>query len=337
MSQGLSLAIVGAAGLVGEAVLEILDGRGLELSELTLLDTGENVGKHLQFKETSHQVKALEDFDFSQAQLAVFVAGDAISEEYAQQAADQGCVVVDSSSAFANEFDVPVVVADVNPERVMDYQNRGILSVPGSAAAISLQALAPIHRHASIKRVNVTVFQAVSSLGKSGIEELAGQTARLLNGQTPESNVFDKQIAFNVLPQVGKTDENGYSYEELQLVNSIQAVLGEGVAVNPTCTQVPVFFGHGVSLAIECWDPVSAEEVKELFAYTDDITIAETSDGYATAVTDAAKSDQLYIDRIREDISCENGINLWLVADNVRRGIALNSVLIVETLINQYL
>lgn len=336
MSQGINLAVVGATGLVGEAIVEILEQRELLLDNLVLLDSEENVGTTLQFNDTSCRVESVSDFDFSQVQIALFSGAENLSEEHAQIAADQGCVVIDCSRTFSDEFDVPMVVASVNPERIAEYPNRGIISTPSPLAVPLLSAVAPIHRHASVKRINVAAYQSVSSAGKQGVEELAGQTARLLNGQTPETKVFEKQVAFNVLPVVGDVLENGYSSEELNLVRDVQQVLGsDGLMVNPTCVQVPVFFGHGQALHIECWDPLSAEEVRELYSYADNLEISE-GEQVATPVTDAAKNDQIFVSRIREDISCENAVDMWLVADNIKQGIALNCVQIAEVLVNQY-
>lgn len=337
MSQGVNLAVVGATGLVGEAIVEILEAKELQFESLTLLDSEDNVGTTVQFNDKSHRIESISEFDFSEVQLAMFAGTDEISEEYAQIAADQGCVVIDCTRAFCDEYDVPMVMATVNPERIAEYSNRGIISTPAAVAAPLLSIIAPIHRQASIKRINVATYQAVSSAGKSGVEELAGQTARLLNGQTPEMNNFAKQIAFNVIPQVGEVLENGYSSEEMSLVRDVQSVLGDdGLMVNPTCVQVPVFFGYGEAVHIECWDQISAEEVKELFSYTDNISLID-EEGGATSVTDAAKNDDIFISRIREDISCENALDLWLVADNVKQATALNCVQIAEVLVNQYL
>lgn len=337
MNQGINLAVVGATGLVGEAIVEILEQKELPLEGITLLDSDKGVGTTLQFNDKSCRVESVSDFDFSEVQIALFSGSDELSEEYAQVAADQGCIVVDCSRVFSEEYDVPMVVATVNPEQISEYSNRGIISTPSPASVPLLTAIAPIHRQAAIKRINVATYQAVSSAGKPGVEELAGQTARLLNGQTPESSVFDKQIAFNALPLVGSLLENGYSSEEMSLVLSVQKVLGnDGLMVNPTCVQVPVFFGHGEAVHIECWDPISAEEVKELLSYNQGIQLIEEGE-CATAVTDAAKNDEVFISRIREDISCENALDLWLVADNVKQGTALNCVQIAEVLVNQYL
>ncbi|MFT6351619.1 MAG: aspartate-semialdehyde dehydrogenase [Neptuniibacter pectenicola] len=340
MEQGYKIAVVGATGMVGETILEILEQREFPVEQLFLLASEHSVGKSIQFKEKSHRVAAIDDFDFSQVQIAFFTAGVSISEEHAQIAADQGCIVIDNTSCFRYEEDVPLVIPEVNPEHIADFRNRGIIANPNCSTIQMLLALAPIHRHASIKRINVATYQAVSGSGKKGVEELAGQTAKLLNAQTPENKVYPRQIAFNVLPQIDEFQDNGYTKEEMKMVWETQKILGdESVRVNPTCVRVPVFFGHSEAVHVECWDSISAEEVKELMMQSPGIALVDeqADGGYATAVSDAAKNDDVFVSRIREDISCENAINMWIVADNVRKGAALNSVQIAEILVQQYI
>jgi len=340
MEQGYKIAVVGATGMVGETILEILEQREFPVEQLFLLASEHSVGKSIQFKEKSHRVAAIDDFDFSQVQIAFFTAGASISEEHAQVAADQGCIVIDNTSCFRYEEDVPLVIPEVNPEHIADFRNRGIIANPNCSTIQMLLALAPIHRHASIKRINVATYQAVSGSGKKGVEELAGQTAKLLNAQTPENKVYPRQIAFNVLPQIDEFQDNGYTKEEMKMVWETQKILGdESVRVNPTCVRVPVFFGHSEAVHVECWDSISAEEVKELMMQSPGIALVDeqADGGYATAVSDAAKNDDVFVSRIREDISCENAINMWIVADKVRKGTALNSVQIAEILVQQYI
>lgn len=340
MEQGYKVAVVGATGMVGEAILEILEQREFPVDELFLLASSNSVGKSMQFSEKSYRVTDIDEFDFSIAQIAFFTAGSLVSEEYAQAAADQGCIVIDNTSCFRYEYDVPLVIPEVNPESIADFRNRGIIANPNCSTIQMLLALAPIHRHASIKRINVATYQAVSGSGKKGIEELAGQTAKLLNAQTPENDVYPKQIAFNVLPQIDDFQDNGYTREEMKMVWETQKVLGdEALSVNPTCVRVPVFFGHSEAVHVECWDSISAEEVKELMIQSPGIELVDeqVDGGYATAVSDAAKNDDVFVSRVREDISCENAINMWIVADNVRKGAALNSVQIAEILVQQYI
>ena len=340
MEQGYKIAVVGATGMVGETLLEILEQRAFPVEQLFLLASEHSVGKSIQFNELSHRVEAIDDFDFSKVQIAFFTAGASISEEYAQIAADQGCIVIDNTSCFRYEEDVPLVIPEVNPEHIADFRNRGVIANPNCSTIQMLLALAPIHRHASIKRINVATYQAVSGSGKKGVEELAGQTAKLLNAQTPENKVYPKQIAFNVLPQIDEFQDNGYTKEEMKMVWETQKILGdESIRVNPTCVRVPVFFGHSEAVHVECWDSISAEEVKELMMQSPNIALVDeqADGGYATAVSDAAKNDDVFVSRVREDISCENAINMWVVADNVRKGAALNSVQIAEILVQQYI
>jgi len=234
MEQGYKVAVVGATGMVGETILEILEQREFPVDELFLLASSNSVGKSMQFSEKSYRVTDIDEFDFSNAQIAFFTAGSLVSEEYAQVAADQGCIVIDNTSCFRYEYDVPLVIPEVNPEKIADFRNRGIIANPNCSTIQMLLALAPIHRHASIKRINVATYQAVSGSGKKGIQELAGQTAKLLNAQTPENKVYPKQIAFNVLPQIDDFQDNGYTKEEMKMVWETQKILGdESVRVNP--------------------------------------------------------------------------------------------------------
>lgn len=340
MSRLFNIAVVGATGLVGEAVLEMLEQREFPIGELHLLASEESAGQQVQFKDKNYRIEMPDDFDFSSVEIAFFSAGIEASENYAQQAADQGCVVIDNSTCFSDEHDVPMVIPEVNPEQLGEFQNRGIITSPSAETIQMLLAVAPLHRHAAVKRINVVTYQSVSGSGREGVKELAGQTARLLNAQSPETNVYPKQIAFNVLPQSGLLEDNGYAFGEMQLVRETQKILAdESVMVNPTCVRVPVFFGHSEALHVECWDRISAEEVCEILSQSAGITLVgdQLDDTCATPVTDAAKNDDVFVSRVRDDISCENAINLWVVADNVRKGAALNSVQIAEILASQYL
>lgn len=339
MSEGINLAVVGVSSLVGEALVEILEQRDFPIETLFLLDHAEQAGRQLPFKDKSQKVTAAADFDFAQAGIAIFADDLELAEDYAQTAADQGVTVIDLSGAFRAEYDVPMVIPEVNPEALAEYANRGIVASPSALVVQTLLSIVPIHRQASVKRINLSTYQAVSSAAKAGVEELAGQTAKLLNAQTPENKAFPKQIAFNVLPQIGEIEENGYSREEMVIVHEVQKILGEHVQVNPSCVQVPVFFGHSANVNIECWDPMSAAEATELLNIATGVEVLdqETEEGFATAVNEAAKADEVFVSRIREDISCENAINLWVVADNIRKGAALNAVQIAEILTQQYI
>lgn len=340
MERTFNVAIVGTTGLVGEAIIEILEQREFPVGELFLLASENSAGKSLQFKEKSHRVELLQDFDFSQVEIALFSAGSEASMQYAPIAADAGCVVIDNTSCFRYDPDIPLVIPEVNPEMIGEYRNQGIIANPNCSTIQMLMALAPVHREAGIERINVSTYQAVSGSGRKAVKELAGQTARLLNGLSIDAEVYPKQITFNVLPQIDELQDNGYTREEMKMVLETQKILGdESIRVNPTCVRVPVFFGHSESLHVETRDPISALDVRELLLNMDGVEVVDepVDGGYATPVTDGVGKDEVFVSRIREDISSPNGINMWVVSDNVRKGAALNSIQIAELLIQHYL
>ena len=285
-------------------------------------------------------MSAIDDFDFSQAHIGLFSAGGSVSAEYAPKAAAAGCVVVDNTSHFRRDDDIPLVVSEVNPEAIAGYTKRNIIANPNCSTMQMLVALKPIHDAVGIERINVATYQAVSGTGKSAIEELASQTARLLNAQTIESKVYPKQIAFNVLPHIDTFQDNGYTREEMKMVWETQKILGdETIRVTPTCVRVPVFYGHAEAVHIETKAPISEDVATKLLEQTPGIVVMDKREdgGYPTPVGDAAGTDPVFVGRIRNDISHPNGLNLWVVADNLRKGAALNSVQIAEELVRNYL
>jgi len=340
MSRTYDVAIVGATGAVGEVLIEILEERKFPVGKLHLLASERSAGKRVTFAGSSHTVKDLATFDFSQAQIGLFSAGGSVSAQYAPAAASAGCVVIDNTSHFRREEDVPLVVPEVNPQAVTGFRQRGIIANPNCSTIQMLVALKPLHDAARIERINVATYQAVSGTGKSAIEELAGQTARLLNGQPAETSVYPKQIAFNALPHIDSFQDNGYTREEMKMVWETQKIFDDpSILVNPTCVRVPVFHGHAEAVHIETRDKLSADEARRLLAQAPGVTVIDdrADGGYATQVTDAAGQDAVFVSRVREDISCERGLNLWVVSDNLRKGAALNSVQIAELLITQQL
>ncbi|MFK7864074.1 MAG: aspartate-semialdehyde dehydrogenase [Pseudohongiellaceae bacterium] len=335
-----SVAIVGATGAVGEALIEILEQRNFPVSELFLLASERSAGKTLMFNNKSVKVTDLAEFDFSQAQIALFSAGGSISEKYAPIAGEAGCVVIDNTSHFRYDDDIPLVVPEVNRERIADYTNRNIIANPNCSTIQMLVALKPLHAAVGIKRISVATYQAVSGSGKSAMDELAKQTADLLNGRDTVSEVYPKQIAFNALPQIDKFMENGYTKEEMKMVWETQKIFGdESIKVSATCVRVPVFFGHSEAVQIETNSQLDVKDARELLENARGVTVIdEHKDGaYPTAVTDSAGQDAVFVGRIRQDISLSNGLSLWVVSDNVRKGAALNSVQIAEELIKTYL
>jgi len=335
-----NVAVVGVTGAVGEVMLEILESRDFPVDTLYPLASARSVGKSVTFKGKRHTVQDLSEFDFSQTPIALFSAGGDISAEFAPIAAAAGCVVIDNTSHFRRDSDIPLVIPEVNAEAIGQFRNRGIIANPNCSTIGMLVALKPLYDAVGIERINVATYQAVSGTGKAAIEELAGQTARLLNGKPAEADVYPKQIAFNALPHIDEFQDNGYTREEMKMVWETQKILGDpDIKVNPTCVRVPVFFGHAEAVHIETRTEITAESARSLLEAAEGVTVLDRHEpgGYPTPVTDAAGQDPVFVGRIRADISHPRGLNLWVVADNVRKGAALNSVQIAEILLEQHL
>ena len=338
--KAVNVAVVGATGAVGEAMIEILESRDFPVDQLFPLASSRSAGKSLRFKGKRYTVQDLSNFDFSQTPVALFSAGGDVSAEYAPIAAQQGCVVIDNTSHFRRDDDIPLVIPEVNPEAIGQFRQRNIIANPNCSTIGMLMALKPIYDVAGIERINVATYQAVSGTGKDAIEELAGQTARLLNGKEAEPKVYPRQIAFNVIPHIDTFLENGYTREEMKMVWETQKILAdESIRVNPTCVRVPVFYGHAEAVHIETREPVSVTEARALLQAADGVSVLDSPvpGGYPTPVSEAAGADPVFVGRIRADISHPRGLNLWVVADNVRKGAALNSVQIAEVLLSTYL
>jgi aspartate-semialdehyde dehydrogenase len=338
--KAVNVAVVGATGAVGEAMIEILESRDFPVDQLFPLASSRSAGKSLRFKGKRYTVQDLSNFDFSQTPIALFSAGGDVSAEYAPIAAQQGCVVIDNTSHFRRDDDIPLVIPEVNPEAIGQFRQRNIIANPNCSTIGMLMALKPIYDVAGIERINVATYQAVSGTGKDAIEELAGQTARLLNGKEAEPKVYPRQIAFNVIPHIDTFLENGYTREEMKMVWETQKILAdESIRVNPTCVRVPVFYGHAEAIHIETREPVSVTEARALLQAADGVAVLDSPEpgGYPTPVSEAAGADSVFVGRIRADISHPRGLNLWVVADNVRKGAALNSVQIAEVLLSTYL
>jgi aspartate-semialdehyde dehydrogenase len=340
MSDLYDVAVVGATGAVGEAMMSILEERDFPVGNLYPLASSRSAGKTIMFKGSAVKVTDLAEFDFSQAQIGLFSAGGSISEKYAPIAAAAGCVVVDNTSHFRRDEDIPLIVPEVNIEALAEYTRRGIIANPNCSTIQMLVALKPIYDAVGIERINVCTYQAVSGTGKEAIEELAGQTARLLNGQEAECEVYPKQIAFNALPHIDTFQENGYTREEMKMVWETQKIFADhSIQVNPTCVRVPVFYGHSEAVHIETVDKITAQQARELLSNAPGVQVMDerADGGYPTAVGDSAGTDPVFVGRIREDISHPRGLDMWVVSDNVRKGAALNSVQIAEALITTYL
>lgn len=328
-----NVAIAGASGAVGEALVEILQERNFPVGELALLASPRSEGKRVQFNGKSVQIQRLDTFDFSNTQIGLFSAGGSVSAEFAPKAAAQGCIVVDNTSHFRNDDDIPLVVSEVNPECVADYAPRNIIANPNCSTIQMMVALKPIHDAVGITRINVATYQAVSGAGASGIEELAGQTAKLLNGQPIESGKMPAQIAFNAIPQIDTFQENGYTREEMKMAwETCKILQDDSIAVNATCVRIPVFYGHSEAVHIETRQPLSVDDARALLTAAPGVTLLGDHE-LATPVEHGAGTDPVFVSRLRKDISHPNGLDLWVVADNVRKGAALNSVQIAELLL----
>ena len=340
MSKKYNVAIVGATGAVGEAMISILEQRKFPVENVYALASERSAGKRIPFNGGSLVVQDLTKFDFSKADIGLFSAGASLSEEYAPKAAAAGCIVIDNTSQFRYDDDIPLVIPEVNPQSIAEHSVRGIIANPNCSTIQMLVALKPIYDAVGIERINVCTYQAVSGSGKEAIEEVVSQTSQLLNGKPILTKVYPKQIAFNVLPQIDVFMDNGYTKEEMKMVWETKKILGDdSILVNPTAVRVPVFYGHSEAIHIETRNKISVEKVREILAAAPGITVMDerVDGGYPTAVTESSGNDDVFVGRIREDISHEKGIDLWVVADNVRKGAALNSVQIAEELVKNYI
>ncbi len=340
MANKFDVAVVGATGVVGESMLEILAERKFPVGKVYALASERSVGKSVDFGNRELKVEDLAEFDFSKVQIGLFSAGGSISAEYAPMAADASCVVIDNTSHFRYDDDIPLVVPEVNADAIGDYRARGIIANPNCSTIQMVVALKPIYDAVGIERINVCTYQAVSGAGRSAVEELVRQATTLLNGRPLEIEGPAKQIAFNAIPHIDVFLDNRYTKEEMKMVWETRKILGDDdILVNPTAVRIPAFFGHSEAVHIETREKISAAAVAELLAESPGIEVLDgTETGqYPTAVTESSGADPVYVGRIREDISHPRGIDLWVVADNIRKGAALNSVQIAEILAKNYL
>ena len=339
MASQYNVAVLGATGLVGQHLIEILEQRDFPVAQLFPLASSRSAGGSVTFKGKKITVLDADTFDWSQAQIGLFSAGGSVSAIYAPKAADAGCVVIDNTSHYRYEADIPLVVPEVNPEAIADYRNRNIIANPNCSTIQMLVALKPIHDAVGISRINVATYQSVSGAGQAAVEALAQETAQLLNGRPlEEGGHFARQIPFNVIPQIDVFMDNGYTKEEMKMHWETQKILGDNsIGINATAVRVPVFFGHAEAIHIETRMPITVEQVKVLLANAPGIVLFENNDDFPTQVSNATGKDDVFVGRIRQDITHENGINLWVVADNIRKGAATNSIQIAEHLIRDYL
>jgi len=346
MSREFRVAVVGATGLVGETMIQVLEERNFPVSELHLLASNRSLGKRVDFKGCSLPVQELAGFDFSKADIGLFSPGAAVSREYAPKAAAAGCIVIDNTSEFRYYDDVPLIVPEVNPHAISAYKNRNIIANPNCSTIQLVVALKPIHDAVGIERINVATYQSVSGAGREAVEELVQQSIALLSGKglahgssrAVEAHMIPKQIAFNCVPQIDRFEDNGYTREEMKIVWETRKILEDPtIRINATAVRVPVFYGHSEAVSIETRTKITPEQARSLLEKAPGVQVLDqpSPGGYPTAATEAANRDTVYVGRIRQDVSTDRGLNLWVVADNVRKGAATNSIQIAEILARQ--
>ena len=338
--MGIDVAVAGATGAVGEAMIAILAERAFPVARLYPLASRRSAGSTITFKGREHRVGTLEEFDFSRARIALFSAGAGVSAAHAPRAAEAGCTVVDNSSCFRYEPEVPLVVPEVNPGALARFRERGIVANPNCSTIQLVVALKPLHDAFGIERINIATYQAVSGTGREAIEELRLQSAALLNGEAARSEVYPAQIAFNALPHCDEFLANGYTREEMKMVWETRKILGDAaIRVNATAVRVPVYFGHAEAVHVETSKKASPDEARRLLRAAPGVTVVDerAPGAYPTPASHAAGADAVFVGRIREDISHPRGLDFWVVSDNVRKGAALNSVQIAEMLARDYL
>ena len=339
MSDQLNIAVVGATGVVGETMLDILSKRKFPVGNIFALASERSIGKTVLFGNRKLKVLDLATFDFAAVDIALFSAGASVSNIFAPKASLAGCIVIDNTSRFRYEDDIPLVITEVNPEKIKDYKKRGIIANPNCSVMQMLVALKPIYDAVGIKRINVATYQAVSGAGKTAISELIHQTSSLLNGR-PLDLKDSKQIAFNAIPHIDEFQDNGYTKEEMKMVWETTKILNDDkIVVNPTAVRIPVFYGHSEAVHIETKKKISGADACKLLKNAPGVKLINGLEigKYPTAVTEGSGKDFVYVGRVREDISHPSGINMWVVSDNIRKGAALNSVQIAEILVRKYL
>ncbi len=340
MSKSYDVCVLGATGAVGEVMLSILEERRFPVRNVYALASSRSAGNTVRFKGRSLTVENVAEFDFAKCQIGLFSAGAGVSAEFAPKAAAAGCVVIDNTSQFRQDEDIPLVVPEVNAHAIARYGQRGIIANPNCSTIQMVVALKPIHDAVGIDRINVATYQSVSGTGKEAIDELAGQTKALITEREVRVDVYPKQIAFNVLPHIDVFMDNGYTKEEMKMVWETQKIMEDAsIRVNPTTVRVPVFYGHSEAVHIETRSKISAAQARALLEKAPGVVVMDEPrpGGYPTPATDSAGRDPVYVGRIREDISHPLGLDLWVVSDNIRKGAALNSVQIAEILIEKYL
>ncbi len=336
--MGYNVAIVGATGNVGRAMLEILEERRFPADEVVALASRRSIGVEVSYGDTILKAKALDHYDFSDVDICLMSAGSTVSKEWSPKIAAAGAVVIDNSSCWRYDADVPLIVPEVNADAIVDFHKKGIIANPNCSTAQLVVALKPLHDRAKIKRVVVSTYQSVSGAGKEGMDELFAQTKAIYTASDIETKKFPKRIAFNLIPHIDVFMEDGYTKEEWKMMVETKKILDPKIKLTATCVRVPVFIGHSEAINIEFEEPLSADEAREILRMAPGCLVIDKREpgGYVTPY-ESAGEDATYISRIREDSTVENGLVLWCVSDNLRKGAALNAVQIAECLINRKL
>ena len=331
-----NVAVLGATGAVGHEMLTILEERNFPIENIYALASKRSVGKEVSFGDKILKVENVDDFDFSNADIALFSAGSDVSKKWAPIAGEKGCIVIDNTSYFRMDPDVPLIIPEVNPEALEDYRNKNIIANPNCSTIQMLVALKPLHDLSIIKRVVVSTYQSVSGAGKSAMDELWNQTRKMFFNETVAVKNFTKKIAFNVIPHIDKFLDDGSTKEEQKMVNETKKILDSSIEVNATCVRVPVFIGHSESINVEFESNISIEEIRDALEEAEGISLIDDikNDVYITPI-DCVSDFAVFISRLRIDQTVPSGINMWVVSDNLRKGAALNSIQIAEELINR--
>ena len=341
MSQKYNIAVVGATGAVGNEMIQILEQRNFPIDNLYLLASSKSKGKKIEFKEQEIVVENLAEFDFSKAHIGLFSPGGKISAEYAPKAAKAGCIVIDNTSHFRMQKNIPLIVPEVNgnvlEEFFKDSGRTNIISNPNCSTIQMVVILKPLHDKSIINRVVVSTYQAVSGAGKTGMDELFNQTQNIYSNHEVKKEKFTKQIAFNAIPHIGAFLKNGNTEEEQKMIDETMKILDEGIKVSATCVRTAVFIGHSEAINIEFDSPINEKEAHEILSKSEGVSVIDhrKDAGYVTPV-EIAGEDKVYVSRIRKDDSIDNGISLWVVSDNLRKGAALNAIQIAELLISNF-
>lgn len=332
--MGFKLAVAGATGNVGREMLNILEERGFPVDEVVPLASRRSQGTEVSFGDKTLKVRALDTYDFSDTDICLMSAGGSVSQEWSPKIAEQGCVVIDNSSAWRYNSDVPLIVPEVNPDAISGFTKRNIIANPNCSTAQLLVVLKPLHEAATIKRVVVSTYQSVSGAGKEGMDELFEQSRAVYVADPISVKKFTKRIAFNVIPHIDSFMEDGYTKEEWKMMAETKKMLDPSIKLTATAVRVPVFIGHGEAVNVEFENPISPEKARDILREAPGIQVVDKHEdgGYITPY-EAAGEDDTFVSRIREDITVENGLAFWVVADNLRKGAALNAIQIAELLV----